>query len=309
MTSVSPAIRRAVTLGAVVALGILSPAAGQGQVASGAADATAANSAFIAQDWPAAATAYERIAQAQPANGMAWLRLATSLLNLNQVQRAKPALERALTLQFNPMMVHIGLARIAAAEGNRDQAIQHLREGVAQGYATPRLLERDPNMAALKGNPAYDSLVARMHDTRFPCRKGADHRAFDFWIGTWDVFIGGTKVGTNRITPMADGCALLEDWNSPQQVGSSINYYDPQAKLWRQIFVYDNGGVNDWTGGMTGGKMVFTTTAPATGGTTTLSRMTFTPLGADSVTQVIETSADGGRTWITPWNSVYVRRP
>jgi hypothetical protein len=239
---------------------------------------------------------------------MAWLRFGIANLNAGQPQLAKPALERALTLKFNPMMAHMGLARVEAAAGHRDRALEHLRESVDLGYSTPGLVERDANLTAMKGHPVYDSLLARMYESRFPCRKGAEQRQFDFWLGTWDVYLGGTKAGVNTISRMADGCAILEDWNSPQQVGTSLNYYDPQAKIWHQIFVYDNGSSNHWSGGMIDGKMVFTMTAQNANGVTANSRMTFARLSADSVTQVIETSTDGGKTWATPWNSVYVRQ-
>ena len=44
-----------------------------------------------------------------------------------------------------------------------------------------------------------------------PC-AGPSHRGFDFWIGTWDVFLpDGSKAGENVVEPIAGGCALLEN--------------------------------------------------------------------------------------------------
>jgi hypothetical protein len=272
-------------------------------------DPTAANSAFLAQDWPASAAAYQSIVDADSTNGMAWLRLGVSYLNLNQPERARHPLQRAQVLQFNPMIVHIALARVAAADHDRASALQHLREGVALGYATARVLERDPNMAALKGDRVYDSLVARMNDMRYPCHNGAEQTQSDFWLGSWNVFLGANQVGTNNISKRAEGCILVEDWQSPGQTGMSVNYYDPTRQQWHQLFIFDNGAASDWWGALVDGRMVLTSTGPGTTpGTTSLSRMTFTRLSADSVTQVIEVSADSGKTWTTPWNSVYVRR-
>jgi tetratricopeptide (TPR) repeat protein len=278
------------------------------QTTAAAPDPDAANASFVAQDWPTAAAAYQRMVQRDTANGMAWLRLGTSLLNLNDHARAKPALERALALRFNPTMAHVGLARVAAAQGKKEDALRHLGEGVSLGFAAPRQIQRDPNLAAYQGDRIYDSLITRMNESRFPCRSVAEHRQFDFWVGTWNVIIAGTQVGVNTITRHAEGCMIMEDWKSPGQIGNSLNFYDTTMRKWRQIFVYDNGGSNDWVGGFVNGKMVFETSATAPSGVTTLNRMTFTPLGPDSLTQVIEASTDGGKTWTTPWNSVYLRQ-
>ncbi|HET7704523.1 MAG TPA: hypothetical protein VFM36_00410, partial [Thermoanaerobaculia bacterium] len=45
-----------------------------------------------------------------------------------------------------------------------------------------------------------------------PCDR-PEHRQFDFWAGEWTVTTpDGKTAGTNRITKIAGGCALLEEW-------------------------------------------------------------------------------------------------
>ena len=67
------------------------------------------------------------------------------------------------------------------------------------------------------------------------CDDGA-YRAFDFWIGGWDVSLAnGDKAGTNTITREEGGCALVERWQGARgSTGRSLNYYDPDAQRWRR---------------------------------------------------------------------------
>jgi len=67
-----------------------------------------------------------------------------------------------------------------------------------------------------------------------PCDAPA-HRAFDFWIGEWQVRTPDGKVaGTNRIDREYDGCVLHERYNTGRGYsGESLNAYDPGRKLAR----------------------------------------------------------------------------
>jgi hypothetical protein len=46
---------------------------------------------------------------------------------------------------------------------------------------------------------------------RSGCKDDAS-RQFDFWVGHWRVTEHGKLAGDNRIEPILDGCALLENW-------------------------------------------------------------------------------------------------
>src|SRR3954453_23121560 len=44
------------------------------------------------------------------------------------------------------------------------------------------------------------------------CESDSTYSALDFWLGEWDVLVGDQVVGTNRITRVLKGCAILEEW-------------------------------------------------------------------------------------------------
>lgn len=75
-----------------------------------------------------------------------------------------------------------------------------------------------------------------------PCPH-PEARAFDFWIGSWDVVNRNrrpddtrfhvTGRATYRVYPVAGGCAIVEHWRGRAIgrfiVGFSVRAYDPEA--------------------------------------------------------------------------------
>ena len=55
----------------------------------------------------------------------------------------------------------------------------------------------------IAGASAYDPTVQHLRLT---------HPELDFWVGEWDVQVGGRMAGTNRIEKILDGCAVMEFW-------------------------------------------------------------------------------------------------
>lgn len=136
-------------------------------------------------------------------------------------------------------------------------------------------------------------------------------RQFDFWVGDWNVTVGGKPAGENRIERILDGCALLENWKGAGGMsGKSLNFYDPRSERWHQTWVDDRGGSLGLDGAFKDGKMVLIGTQkkdPKTG-TTTIDRITWTPLPADQVRQVWETSNDDGKSWAVAFDGLYTRK-
>lgn len=80
-------------------------------------------------------------------------------------------------------------------------------------------------------------------DEPCPCCSES-HRAFDFWVGDWNVYNTEDKlVGTNRIVSMQDGCVLQENWVASDQsnTGTSYNYFDGNDSTWNQLWISNTG--------------------------------------------------------------------
>lgn len=148
-----------------------------------------------------------------------------------------------------------------------------------------------------------------------PCAS-PDHRAFDFWIGAWDVTQNGQPAGKNRIEAIDGGCALLERWTSARGnfTGHSLNSFSRTDGRWHQTWV-DSGGTllklaggrQDGPGGASGqGPMVLEGEAPDPEGVLRPNRITWTPNADGSVRQHWE--VHDGETWTTVFDGEYRRR-
>lgn len=143
----------------------------------------------------------------------------------------------------------------------------------------------------------------------------ADHSAFNFWLGDWDVSTrNGVVVATSTISAIADGCAIEENFYQtvgPGGVvasyrGASYSIFDaPGGGKWRQFYVDNAGSVTVFEGGIVDGAMVLI----APGGPGVIQRMIVAPQPDGSVRQTGATSRDGGATWSTGgYDFTYRRR-
>jgi len=138
--------------------------------------------------------------------------------------------------------------------------------------------------------------------------SGAEHRQFDFWIGSWEVTdTAGKVVGTNQITRVANGCALNEYWRGARgPTGTSLNFYDPGTGQWHQVWA-GLGYFLRLSGGLQDGKMVLSGERDTPQGSA-IDRITWAPNEDGTVRQVWEVSQDGGDTWQTIFDGLYSRR-
>ena len=141
----------------------------------------------------------------------------------------------------------------------------------------------------------------------------ADHSAFNFWLGEWDVSVGSVVLARSTISPVAGGCAVEENFHQtvgrggvPMDYhGASYSVFDPRAGKWRQFYVDSNGSVTQFEGGVVDGAMVLI--APSAG--PVIQRMIVAPQPDGTVRQTGSTSSDGGATWSAPgYDFTYRRR-
>lgn len=137
-----------------------------------------------------------------------------------------------------------------------------------------------------------------------------EYRAFDFWVGEWDVFPNGSEaqVATSSIEAMFAGCAIRETWKPLKGGGGgSFSHYDGERRYWRQAWVDSSGARVDFDGGPVGGKMVLTGqwANVVAKGQDALIRMTYSKNADSSVRQYGEQSTDHGLTWTTSFDFIY----
>jgi tetratricopeptide (TPR) repeat protein len=244
-----------------------------------------------------------------PKDGRAWLQRGLAEHAAGRYQEAAASLERAEELKGGPpMLVSVRLARAYARLGKLDQAFQRLEQAVSMGFANLPLLDGDQDFAALRADRRFAAVREKVDRNARPCAFMAEASQFDFWLGEWVVEAGGQQVGKSRIEKILGGCVVLESWEGASGVtGKSFNLYDRTRKQWRQTWVDSSGEQTDYAGTFSAGAMRFEADAVSPAGQKVKRRMVFTQPGPGKVRQLIEDSADGGKTWTASFDGLYTR--
>jgi hypothetical protein len=159
---------------------------------------------------------------------------------------------------------------------------------------------------------ATPGLLRAQQPQQRPDCTAAEHRQFDFWVGTWDVTApNGTKAGENRISLILDRCVLFEEWTGAGgSTGKSFNVYDRSRQVWHQTWVDNAGSLLQLEGRLVDGAMVLEGSTAAASGSKVMHRVTWSKVGSepDRVRQHWQQSTDGGSTWTTAFDGLYTKR-
>jgi hypothetical protein len=140
-----------------------------------------------------------------------------------------------------------------------------------------------------------------------PCPAPESHQ-FDFWAGEWEVKDFGEPAGHNVIRPILDGCVLQETWKGVSgSAGTSLNFWDPERKRWRQLWVWREGTTLELEGSFHDGQMVLEGPSIGRKGEPQLNRISWSTNDDGTVRQHWQVSKDEGKTWKTEFDGVYTR--
>ena len=161
---------------------------------------------------------------------------------------------------------------------------------------------------------AMTALSTPVHtqQTASACETDDTFRAFDFWIGDWDVIdqSTGQTAGKNSIRSVEGGCALEERWtNTAGVTGRSLNYYNPVKREWRQVWVATGAYAIDVVGGYSEGAMRMKGEIYyyGTGQSFPFTGM-WKPNEDGSIQQYFEQYNPENKTWVPWFDGKYIRR-
>ncbi|MDX1381374.1 MAG: hypothetical protein R3233_09645, partial [Xanthomonadales bacterium] len=147
-----------------------------------------ADALFADGEWSEAAAAYEVLVEQNPEHANNWFQLGQARMQLEEHVAARDAYLAALEAGFQPAArAQFHLARALAALGERDAALDQLEALSGTAGITNQTLQGTPEFEGLGGMPRYQALLAALT----PC-TAPEYRAFDFWLGTWDVHASGS---------------------------------------------------------------------------------------------------------------------
>ncbi len=262
---------------------------------------------FQNQNWANAAKAYQAIIEREPNNGVAWFRYAHCLHSLGKYEEAVKAYLRTVEINKHPHAPY-NLACSYARLGDKEKAFEWLMRALQTGFNQPEQIRIDEDLASLRTDARFKEVVAGAERNANPCGQ-AEHQQFNFWVGEWEVTSGGKPVAQSSIQQIVGSCVIFENYSDGSgMVGKSFNFYDSTLKKWRQTWVDNGGNVSEFSGEYKDGAMRYEGESHRRDGQRILRRMTVSPASEDRVRQHSEFSLDGGQTWKTNYDFLYVRK-
>jgi len=272
-----------------------------------------ATAAFTAKDWATAESLYAQLLDDPAQKGLAPYRRGVAQLYLGRVKEARASLDQA---EQQGYMAPAIAYRRACADAFEGKSAAQLEQAVQGGFSQLAQLDSEPLLASVRADPAFGELKQKLQRQVAPCQYDQRYRAFDFWIGEWDLRPNGAPDSTppseNIITLEYGDCVLIEHWKSiGGGSGTSVNIFDASREAWFQTFVDSSGGLHEYRGNPDAeGNMYFQGETPGGPGQPARvpTKMTFLRMGPDQLRQFGEISIDGGKTWSKVYDLVYKRR-
>ena len=143
-----------------------------------------------------------------------------------------------------------------------------------------------------------------------PTETDPAYHQLDFWLGDWEVTAGAGHVrdGHDLVEKVLKGAAIVEHWSDADgSEGRSWFYYHRAEKRWKQVWVTDSGFIKEKAliASFPDGGVRFRGEVALRDGSKVLDQTTLTPLPGGTVHQVIETSKDGGKSWVVGYDAIY----
>ena len=266
-----------------------------------------ANALWQEQKWEGAAKAYEALLKSEPNNARAWFRLGSALMSLRNYAAAVAPLAKAAELLRGPQ-AHYALAAAYAMTGDKEKSFESLRKAAETGFAQYERMKDDLHLAGLRDDARLAAALAAVERNARPCKFLPQARQLDFWVGRWDVQVGGQSAGTNVIETLEEGCLIMENWSGRGgSSGKSMNFFNPVTNRWRQTYIGNNEVVWEMSGEYRDGVMHYEGEMYSPGSKPVMVRVKFYNQSPDRIRHTQDNSTDGGKTWQTVWDSTYVR--
>jgi tetratricopeptide (TPR) repeat protein len=273
-------------------------------------EAVEAGRLFDAGDFAGAARAYEALLKAKPQATPLRIRLGASLHNQGRYAEALAVLAEATKAGPNPNAL-VWTARAQARLGRKDEALASLTEAVKNGFMDLATLDGQADLLSLRSDPRFKEIRDKADRGARPCATSAEAHQFDFWLGDWDVTVGGIRAGESHVEKILNDCVVHENWTGAGgYVGKSFNLYDTQKKRWQQTWVDGVGGITEYYGEWKDGALRYEAkgTIPAGQKDPVDQTMVFFNLDDGRVRQLIQQTPDGGKTWSVVFDGIYAKK-
>ena len=265
-----------------------------------------ADQALSNENWSVAVDQYTGLLERQDDNANNWFALASAQHQLGQHLAAIDAYSKAIQHNYPQLpRIYYHLARALIVTEQSQRALTELEKIAEAGGMNYRIVQNTAEFEALANEARFRAVIEALK----PCND-KNYRAFDFWLGEWDVRAANASstAAINAISSTHDGCAILEQYQAGDFTGMSINFYDAARKTWHQTWIANNGSPLYLEGGPQGtGTMILSDKGLPGATEDTINRITWTLLDDGRVRQHWQNSNDE-KIWATVFDGYYSKR-
>ena len=276
---------------------------------------TLAYNAYDQKNWKVAETNFRQYLNIHTTDTFAIYYLAMAQL---QQSKYKDALNNFQSL--NELDLQTGFknelrfeqAKIYAALNDTLKSLQLLAAAAKDGANYQGRL-KDTVLSRLRNLSQFEAIVEKYKENATPCLYDDRYKKLDFFIGTWDVYVGDNyadKVAVDTVTKFYGGCSIDEKfkWLGSDYVGESISFYDNTAQRFRMCWAGKSGDIRNFEETYSSKDSIELVAVTVSDSKRTLMhrRMTITynPLNA-TLHEYIENSYDLGKTWEPDFDALF----
>ncbi|WP_158633641.1 TPR end-of-group domain-containing protein [Tautonia sociabilis] len=251
---------------------------------------------FLRGEYAKAAEAYRLLLDENPEDPLAWIRLAYATHELGDFEASVDLHRRAAEFEQNRIGSHYRIGCALARLGRPSEAIDALEDAVEAGYYDRTRAENDPDLASLRGNERFELLLDRMAPP--PPGRGP----LDFWVGNWASWDaeGDDLIGHVSVRREENSRLFVESWNDYRGTsGRGMAYRDPSDGRWHLLRVDSRGEVHRLAGEFRDQALELSGERISQAGRVFPMRAVLRPQGRGWVILTLESTEDGGETWVT----------
>ena len=195
-----------------------------------------------------------------PNDSQGWFDVGVAYQNAGDLHGALTAYEQSLKAGFaNVPRLEYRIAAIDARLGDKEASLQTLQKAVDAGFLQANLLYQDNDFIPVRTDPRFAAIAEKARTNQHPCNASPEYHQFDYWLGEWDVEIGGVKAARSSIQLILDDCTVFENYEmlNGTYAGKSFSMWNAANKQWEQRYVDTTGAFHAWDGNLDGDTMRF----------------------------------------------------
>jgi tetratricopeptide (TPR) repeat protein len=274
---------------------------------------TLAFNAYNNKNWVEAEKYFQQIIKNSPTDTFAIYYYAMTQLKLKKYADAQQNFRNIYALNLQPDFKNesgFELAKIYAATNDRDKCIQLLNEIAANGATFAQRLN-DTIFSALRTVQNFKNAEEKFKENATPCLYDDRYKKLDFFVGTWDVYIGENytdKVAVDTVSKFYGGCSVDEKfkWIGSDYIGESISFFDNTSQRFRMCWAGKSGDVRNFEE-ISSAQDSIVFFAVTTYGKNLIHRklaITYNPAD-ETLHEHIENSYDLGKTWQPDFDALF----